>query len=93
MANEKSNPAFVRFQKANKGAFDGFEFVDEFHAVYDKRNAVEVLTSDDKADCITSAGVPIYVGADGVTVYIMTTNARDIGTRKLVRFNQSVYVF
>lgn len=90
---EQSRAAFEAFERASVGAFNGFEFVAEFHAAYNKRDALEVLTANDCAEVTTSAGAKLHTGADGVTAYIMTAEARRGNVKKKVGFNRSIYFF
>ena len=89
----KEMKAFDRFQKSESGTFNGFDMVRVFHACYNKARAREVLTADDCADVVTSAGATIHAGADGVIVCIMTEGARRGDARKRVIFNRSIYIF
>ncbi len=85
--------AFNDFLNAESGYFNGFDFVNAFHANYNKVNALEVLASDDCANIVTSKGYKIHVGADGITVYLMTTEAVNGVPKKFVEFNRSIYIF
>lgn len=90
---EKQAAAMAAFEAAPGGddpanlpAWDGFEFVDAFHRVYNKAHALYVAESDDAADVRTPHGV-YHVYADGVTVYFMND-----APRKIVYFNRSIYL-
>lgn len=76
---------FDKFLKAQKGAFNGFEFPELFHQKYDKTNAVYVAQSDDCAEVETPFG-KFHTGADDVTCYFLSKNPT-----KKVMFNRSVY--
>lgn len=77
--------AFARFQNAERGYFNGFEFSGVFHEQISKADALFSGISDDAAEC-----EGVNVGADGVKVYFycLPENAK-----KIVSFNKSVYVF
>ena len=90
---QRDEQAFAEFEKATGGTFNGFAMVNSFHSHYKMSDALEILTADDCADVVTSMGATIHAGADGVTVYIMTEQARIGNMQKIVRFNRSVYIF
>lgn len=89
----QKDTAFAEFENAESGNFNGFAFANSFHAAYNKADALEVLTADDCADVVTSAGAKIHAGADGVTVYVMTEAAQSGDAKKRVVFNRSIYIF
>lgn len=80
--------AFNDFMAADSGVFDGFAFVDLFHHVFKKTDAIYTAVADDCADVVGPNGKTYHTGADGVTVYFMTENPT-----KRVDFNRSVYFF
>lgn len=85
--------ALAVFEEATTGPFNGFNFAEAFHRAHDKREAIEVLTTDDCGEVTTSAGQRIRAGADGITVYIMSSAARAGQSNKRVEFNRSLYIF
>ncbi len=90
---QRQMDALAAFEKAKKGTFNGFDFADAFHRVHDKSEAIEVLTADDCGEVTTSTGQSIRAGADGITVYIMSSAARAGQSNKRVEFNRSIYIF
>ena len=90
---EREAMAFTDFENSESGYFNGFSFVNAFHENYSKRDALEVLITDDCADVVTKTGAKIHAGADGITVYIMTESAQNGCDKKYVSFNRSIYVF
>lgn len=92
-AKSADEQAYAVFEQASEGFFNGFSMVESFHRYHDKATALEVLTSDDSAEVVTSSGATIHAGADDITVYVMTNEAKAGNVKKVVRFNRSVYVF
>lgn len=83
---DRQAAAFAAFEAAESGKFNGFEFADAFHNVYNKADAIYTAEANDSAEAVTPWGV-IHTGADGVTVYVMND-----APRKMVYFNRSIYL-
>lgn len=83
---DREAAAFAAFESAENGEFNGFEFADAFHRVYNKADAIYTAEANDSAEAVTPWGV-IPTGADGVTVYVMND-----APRKTVYFNRSIYL-
>lgn len=77
--------AFADFEKADSGAFNGYDMINAFHAAYNKDNALYIGESDERADVLTPFGT-FHAGADGVNCYFFSQQPQ-----KIVRFNYSVY--
>lgn len=79
--------AWKKFEEAEDGFFNGFEFVNIFHERINKANAVYVGKSDDSAEVVAPFGT-FHAAADDITVYFFNKTPK-----KIVSFNRSVYFF
>lgn len=77
--------AFEKFETANGGYFNGFEFANLFHQCYNKKNAIFTHSSNDQGDVVTPFG-KFATGADDITAYFFSEQPR-----KTVSFNRSIY--
>ena len=84
---ERQEKEFEKFQKAEEGRFNGFDFCEVFHEKIKKSDAIYVCEANDCADAVTPFGT-FHAGEDGVTVYFFSKTPK-----KVVEFNRSVYFF
>lgn len=84
---ERQEKEFEKFQNAEEGRFNGFDFCEVFHEKIKKSDAIYVCEANDSADAVTPFGT-FHAGADGVTVYFFSKTPK-----KVVEFNRSVYFF
>ena len=80
-----------KFKKGLPGFVDGYSLdnIAGFHQMYDKRDAVEVLESDDCACVTTTDGQYIRIAEDGKKCYQMKEHPVGL----IVVFNSSCYLF
>lgn len=78
---------FEDFLHAKSGEFNGFDFVDLFHEIISKNQAIFTAIADEEADVLTPFGV-FHAGSDGITCYFFSEKPT-----KTVRFNRSIYYF
>lgn len=79
--------AFEAFLNATEGNFNGFEFSPEFHAKFNKKNAIFVAEADDRAIISTPFG-EFKADEDGQIAYFFSESPQ-----KTVSFNRSIYFF
>ncbi len=83
---KQEQEAFMKFEQASEGEFDGFDFVRPFHKEYNKDNAIAILYANDCAD-VEYNGKMYHVGEDGLKTYVMVESPT-----KTVVFGRSAYL-
>ena len=82
---------FKKFKKGKPSFVDGYALdrIVGFHQMYDKKNAVAILESDNCASVTTTDNQYIRIGEDFKRCYQM--NDHPVGL--IVEFNSSCYLF